>query len=137
MKLKKSQIMFLLLIGFMLLASFTSHSVYARNGQYGFEPLEASAQSAQQVDLRPAIYLAPTSDLIFSESRIVKSNIHVVDTHDDFINYLQANPDISIVYIHAEMMPELSANLLQEQYNKGRLIVAVNAPISSLGFARF
>jgi hypothetical protein len=94
---------------------------------------ETSMKAQTILSLHRAVYLAPSSNqFTFPRTLMARSNIRLVSTTAQLEKWLQANPNTKIIYIHSMLLSEVTPAFLQGEYDKGHLIVAVNAPISSL-----
>jgi hypothetical protein len=93
---------------------------------------EKSVGAKAESTLHRAVYLAASSDLSFSRALIARSNIQLVSTTTQLEQWLQLEPNTKIIYIHSDLLPEVTPTFLQDKYDKGYIIVAVNVPLSSL-----
>lgn len=79
-----------------------------------------------------AVYLAPRDDIILTADQRGYANMLVAHDTAELATILGNNPNINLIYLHPAMLAESDANFLKLQYRNGKLIAALNTPLSVL-----
>jgi hypothetical protein len=80
----------------------------------------------------PSAYLTVADDSLLTTQEMAVANLRPVYTAVELATLLGNNPSISTIYIHPDIFDVLEANVIQQQYANGHLIVALNTPLSLL-----
>lgn len=79
-----------------------------------------------------AVYLAPPDDTILTPDQRGYANMQLVQNTTELATMLGNNPTINLIYLHPAMLEEVDASFLKRQYRNGKLIAALNTPLSVL-----
>ncbi|MCB0034874.1 MAG: hypothetical protein KDE51_12665, partial [Anaerolineales bacterium] len=77
-------------------------------------------------------YLTPENDTLLTGQQMAEANLQTVHTAVELATLLGNEPQITTIYIHPGMFEDLDNTILKQQYANGRLIVALNTPLSQL-----
>lgn len=78
----------------------------------------------------PSAYAAPEVDVLVSAEQRTVANLRVGADTAALTTILAENPTITTIYVHPALVDELESHWLQEQYRAGKLMVAINTPLS-------
>ena len=96
-----------------------------------FDQLEEQSNTVGVVaQFGPAAYAVPEVDLIISAEQRTIANLRLGRDTAALTTILLENPTITTIYVHPAMVQELDPRWLQEQYKAGKLMVAINTPLS-------
>ena len=79
-----------------------------------------------------AVYLAPPDDAILTAEQRGYANMLIASNTTELATILGNNPEINLIYLHPAMLESADANFLKQQYRNGKLIAALNTPLSVL-----
>ena len=79
-----------------------------------------------------AVYLAPPDDTLLTPEQRGYANMLVANDTAALATIMGNNPEIALIYLHPGMVESADANFLRQQYRNGKLIAALNTPLSVL-----
>lgn len=82
-----------------------------------------------------AAYLVPENDLLLTPAQMAMANLQPVNDSLALATLLGNEPSITTIYIHPAMLIQGETAIIKQQYNTGRLLVALNTPLSTLAAA--
>lgn len=78
-----------------------------------------------------AVLISPTDNQLVSYEEFQKIGIRILSSPAEF-NQLEQNEEIKIIYIHPDAIAQFTDSDLQRVFEAGKIIVALNTPISTL-----
>lgn len=78
-----------------------------------------------------AVLISPTDNLLVAHKEFQEIGIRILSSPTEF-NQLEQNEDIKIIYIHPDAITQFADSDLQRVFEAGKIIVALNTPISVL-----
>ncbi len=79
-----------------------------------------------------AVYLAPADDVILTPAQRGYANLLVARDTTELATILGSHPEINLIYLHPGLIATADTAFLQQQYRNGKLIAALNTPLSVL-----
>lgn len=80
----------------------------------------------------PAAYLAPLGDSLLTAEQRGYANMRVAHDTAALATILGNNPEITLIYLHPAAVENVDSAFLRQQYRNGKLIAALNTPLSQL-----
>lgn len=119
------------LIGYLLVACSAYFFLFQLSPDTLFDETgEASNDIVSPYPL--SAYLTTENDTLLTPQEVAQANLQPVYTAVELATLLGNEPQIATIYIHPGMFNNLDSNVLKQQYANGRLIVALNTPLSQL-----
>jgi hypothetical protein len=79
-----------------------------------------------------AVYLTIPTDSLLTPEQMGYANMRLAYDTTELATILGNYPEINLIYIHPGALAEADAAFLQQQYRNGKLIAALNTPLSVL-----
>ena len=92
------------------------------------EPVLSSSLQKPQ-----AIYFALGTEIDPLQGEPIPDNILVVKTTEELMSVLKNLPETKVLFLEPDSLETIDSALLQDYYNKGVMVIALNTPIRKLG----